>query len=102
MPKFSQRGTRPEQFQGLQYRVCNPRGTKISREPKQITKYEFPDFESTASGGSAALFPTSGEQELLSREKLQDPLQTVITPVLGGSQSEAGPGVAKVCDSDPD
>ena len=31
------------------------------------------DFESTAFGGYGALFPTSGEQELLSGEKLQDP-----------------------------
>ena len=41
------------------------------------------DFESTASGGPDALFPTSGEQELLSGEKLQDPLQTVKTQVPG-------------------
>ena len=61
--------------------------TNISRSEADL-EIRVSDFESTASGGSGALFPTSGEQELLSGEKLQDPLQTVQTPVLGGSQSE--------------
>ena len=56
--------------------------TNISRSEEDL-EIRVSDFESTASGGSGALFPTSGEQELLSGEKLQDPLQTVKTPVLG-------------------
>ena len=59
----------------------------ISRSEADL-EIRVSDFESTASGGSSALFPTPREQELLSGEKLQDPLQTVKTPVLGGSQSE--------------
>ena len=35
------KGDSPLQFQGLKYRVFNPRGTKISRDPEQIMKYEF-------------------------------------------------------------
>ena len=43
---------------------------------------------STASGGSDALFPTSGEQELLSGEKLAKPLSTAQACISEGSHSE--------------
>ena len=50
--------------------------TTISRSEADL-EIRVSDFESTASGGSGALFLTPREQELLSGEKLQDPLQTV-------------------------
>ena len=56
--------------------------TNISRSEADL-EIRVSEFESTASGGSGALFLTPREQELLSGEKLQDPLQTVKTPVSG-------------------
>ena len=35
------KGDSPLAVSGMQYRVFNPRGTKISREPEQIMEYEF-------------------------------------------------------------
>ena len=35
------KGDSPLAVSGLKYRVFNPRGTKISRDPEQIMKYEF-------------------------------------------------------------
>ena len=43
---------------------------------------------STASGGLDALFPTSGEQKLLSREKLAKPLPTAQACISEDSHSE--------------
>ena len=82
------KGGSPLAVSGAAISCLQPEGhTNISRSQADL-EIRASDFESTASGGSGALFPTSGEQELLSGEKLQDPLQTVKTPVLGGSQSE--------------
>jgi hypothetical protein len=82
------KGDSPLAVSGAARSRLQPEGhTNISRSEADL-EIRVSDFESTASGGSGALFPTSGEQELLSGEKLQDPLQTVKTPVLGGSQSE--------------
>ena len=82
------KGDSPLAVSGAAISRLQPEGhTNISRSEADL-EIRVSDFESTASGGSGALFPTSREQELLSGEKLQDPLQTVKTPVLGGSQSE--------------
>ena len=82
------KGDSPLAVSGAARSRLQPEGhTNISRSEADL-EIRVSDFESTASGGSGALFPTSGEQELLSGEKLQDPLQTVKTPVFGGSQSE--------------
>ena len=81
------KGDSPLAVSGAAISRLQPEGhTNISRSEADL-EIRVSDFESTASGGSGALFPTSREQELLSGEKLQDPLQTVKTPVLGGSQS---------------
>ena len=81
------KGDSPLAVSGAARSRLQPEGhTNISR--LEADHERVSDFDSTASGGSGALFPTSGEQELLSGEKLQDPLQTAKTPVLGGSQSE--------------
>ena len=81
------KGDSPLAVSGAARSRLQPEGyADISRSEADL-EIRVSDFESTASG-SDALFPTSGEQELLSGEKLQDPLQTVKTPVLGGSQSE--------------
>ena len=83
------KGDSPVAVSGAAISRLQPEGhANISRSEADL-EIRVSDFESTASGGSGALVPTSGEQELLSGEKLQDPLQTVKTPVLGGSQSEA-------------
>ena len=81
------KGDSPLAVSGAAISRLQPEGHEnISRlEADLEIRVFFSDFESTASGGSGALFPTSREQELLSGEKLQDPLQTVKTPVLGGS-----------------
>ena len=82
------KGDSPLGVSGAARSRLQPEGyADISRSEADL-EIRVSDFESTASGGSGALFPTPREQELLSGEKLQDPLQTVKTPVLGGSQSE--------------
>ena len=82
------KGDSPLAVSGAAISRLQPEGHENIPRTEADHEIRVSDFVSTASGGSDALFSTSGEQELLSGEKLQDPLQTVKTPVLGGSQSE--------------
>ena len=62
------KGDSPLAVSGAARSRLQPEGhTNISRLEADL-EIRVSDFESTASGGSGALFPTSGEQELLSGE----------------------------------
>ena len=84
MPKIFAKGDSPLAVSGAPKSRFQPEGHENISRPRADHEIRVSDFVSTASGGSDALFSTSGEQELLSGEKLQDPLQTVKTPVLRG------------------
>ena len=63
------KGDSPLAVSGAAISRFQPEGhTNISRSEADH-EIRVSDFESTASGGSGALFPTSGEQELLPSER---------------------------------
>ena len=81
------KGDSPLAVSGAEISRFQPEGENISR-PRADHEIRVSDFMSTASGGSDALFPASGEQELLSGEKLAKPLPTAQTRISEGSHSE--------------
>ena len=82
------RGHSPLAVRGAAIPCLQPEGHEDISRTRADLEIRVSDFERAASGGSGALFPTSREQELLSGEKLQNPLQTAATSVSEGSQSE--------------
>ena len=85
MPKTSRRGL--SSFRAAISRF-QPEGHENISRPRADHEIRVSDFEITASGGSGALFSTSGEQELLSGEKLPKPLPTAQACISEGSHSE--------------
>ena len=84
----------PLAVSGAEISRFQPEGHENISRTEADHEIRVSDFESTASGGSDALFPTSGEQELLSGEKLPKPLPTAQAGISEDSHSE-------VCHSSP-
>ena len=82
------KGDSPLAVSGAEISRFQPEGHENISRPRADHEIRVSDFMSTASGGSDALFPASGEQELLSGEKLAKPLPTAQTCISEGSHSE--------------
>ena len=82
------KGDSPLAVSGAAISRFQPEGHENISRPRADHEIRVSDFTSTASGGSDALFPASGEQELLSGEKLAKPLPTAQTCISEGSHSE--------------
>ena len=75
------KGDSPLAVSGAEISRFQPEGHENISRPRADHEIRVSDFMSTASGGSDALFPMSGEQELLSGEKLAKPLPTAVKHV---------------------
>ena len=82
------KGDSPLAVSGAEISRFQPEGHENISRPRADHEIRVSDFVSTASGGSDALFPASGEQELLSGEKLAKPLPTAQTCISEDSHSE--------------
>ena len=82
------KGDSPLAVSGAAISRLQPEGHENISRPRADHEIRVSDFVSTASGSSDALFPTSGEQELLSGEKLPKPLPTAQTCISEDSHSE--------------
>ena len=82
------KGDSPFAVSGAAISRLQPEGHKNISRTEADHEIRVSDFVSTASGGSDALFSTSGEQELLSGEKLAKPLPTAQACISEGSHSE--------------
>ena len=69
------KGDSPLAVSGAARSRFQPEGHENISRPRADHEIRVSDFESTASGGSDALFPASREQELLSGESCQNPCQ---------------------------
>ena len=69
------KGDSPLAVSGAEISRFQPEGHENISRPRAHHEIRVSDFMSTASGDSDALFPASGEQELLSGEKLANPCQ---------------------------
>ena len=82
------KGDSPLAVSGAEISRFQPEGHENISRPRADHEIRVSDFVRTASGGSDALFSTSGEQELFSGEKLPKPLSTARACISEGSQSE--------------
>ena len=82
------KGDSPLAVSGAAISRFQPEGHENISRPRADHEIRVSDFMSTASGGSDAPFPASGEQELLSGEKLAKPLPTAQTCISEDSHSE--------------
>ena len=90
------KGDSPLAVSGAEISRFQPEGHENISRTRADHEIRVSDFESTASSGSGALFPTSGEQELLSGEKLPKPLPTAQAGISEDSHSEGAthlPGI---------
>ena len=75
------KGDSPLAVSGAEISRFQPEGHENISRTKADREIRVSDFVSTASGGSDALFPTSGEQKVLSAGKLKkNVFQRVVIP----------------------